>query len=69
MSLRGNPLLSPSKGRAVDHIGFEVANLQAFCKKLEANGVKLEQPYSKTRHKGFASAMLYRDPWGNVHRS
>jgi catechol 2,3-dioxygenase-like lactoylglutathione lyase family enzyme len=58
------PLLTaPTKGRPVDHIGFEVTNLEAFCKKLEANGVKFDQPYSKTRHRGFASADL-TDPWG-----
>ena len=55
--------LIPTKGRAVDHIGFEVKNLQEFCKRLEANGIKLDQPYSKTRHKSFASAGL-TDPWG-----
>jgi len=54
--------LVPTQGRAVDHIGFEVQNLQEFCKKLEANGTKLDQPYSKTRHKSFASAEL-TDPW------
>jgi len=53
----------PTKGRALDHIGFEVKNLEAFCKKLEANGVKFDAPYSKTRHKSFASAEL-TDPWG-----
>jgi len=53
----------PSKGRALDLIGFEVTNLEAFCKKLEANGFKLDQPYSKSRHKSFASAEL-TDPWG-----
>jgi catechol 2,3-dioxygenase-like lactoylglutathione lyase family enzyme len=62
-SVDGKPAPSPSKGRAVDYIGFEVKNLEAFCKKLDANGVKFDQPYSKTRHKGFASAML-TDPWG-----
>jgi catechol 2,3-dioxygenase-like lactoylglutathione lyase family enzyme len=55
--------LVPTKGRALDHIGFEVKNLEAFCKKLEANGIKLDQPYSKTRHKSYASAEL-TDPWG-----
>jgi predicted enzyme related to lactoylglutathione lyase len=34
-----------TKGRSLDHIGFEVKNLQAYCKKLEAAGVKLDQPY------------------------
>ena len=56
-------LPSPTKGRTLDHIGFEVKNLQLFCKKLEAKGVKLDAPYSKARHKSFASAEL-TDPWG-----
>jgi catechol 2,3-dioxygenase-like lactoylglutathione lyase family enzyme len=55
----------PTKGRALDHVGFEVKNLEAFCKQLEANGVKLDEPYSKTRHKGYASAEL-TDPWGTT---
>jgi catechol 2,3-dioxygenase-like lactoylglutathione lyase family enzyme len=37
---------APTKGRSLDHIGFEVKNLEAFCKKLEAQGVKFEIPYS-----------------------
>jgi hypothetical protein len=53
----------PTKGRALDHIGFELKNLDAFCKELEAKGVKFDQPYSKTRHRSFASAEL-TDPWG-----
>jgi hypothetical protein len=52
-----------TKGRAVDHIGFEVRGLEAFCKNLEASGVKLDKPYSMSRHDGFASAEL-TDPWG-----
>jgi len=54
---------APTKGRAVDHIGFEVKNLEQFCKKLEASGVKFDKPYSKSRHEGFASAEL-TNPWG-----
>lgn len=54
---------APTKGRALDHIGFEVKNLEAFCKKLEAMGVKFDKPYSKSRHASFASAEL-TDPWG-----
>jgi catechol 2,3-dioxygenase-like lactoylglutathione lyase family enzyme len=53
----------PTKGRALDHIGFEVKNLEAFCTKLKASGIKLDEPYSKSRHKSFASAEL-TDPWG-----
>jgi catechol 2,3-dioxygenase-like lactoylglutathione lyase family enzyme len=37
---------APTKGRALDHIGFEVKNLEAFCRKLEAQGVKFEIPYT-----------------------
>jgi hypothetical protein len=55
--------IEPTKGHLLDHVGFEVKNLAAFCKELEANGVKLDKPYSKTRHNGFASAEL-ADPWG-----
>ena len=54
---------APTKGRAVDHIGFEVKNLDLFCKKLEASGVTFDLPYSKTRRESYASAELV-DPWG-----
>jgi len=53
----------PSMGHTLDHIGFEVANLEAFCKKLEGMGILFEYPYSKTRTKSFASAAIV-DPWG-----
>ena len=55
--------LTPTKGHVMDHIGFEVKNLEAFCRQLGAHGVKLDAPYSTTRHKSFASAEL-TDPWG-----
>jgi catechol 2,3-dioxygenase-like lactoylglutathione lyase family enzyme len=54
--------LEPTKGRMLDHIGFEIKNLEAFCKKLEANGVKLDAPYKKLPA-GMANAFL-TDPWG-----
>jgi len=53
---------APTKGRRLDHIGFEVKDLKAFCKKLEANGVKLDTPYKKIAP-GIAAAYL-TDPWG-----
>jgi catechol 2,3-dioxygenase-like lactoylglutathione lyase family enzyme len=54
--------MAPTKGRMLDHIGFEVANLKVFCAKLEADGVKLDTPY--TMHgDGIATAWL-TDPWG-----
>jgi catechol 2,3-dioxygenase-like lactoylglutathione lyase family enzyme len=50
------------KGRMLDHIGFEVSNLQAFCRKLEAGGVKFDVPYTKDAS-GIGTAFL-TDPWG-----
>ncbi len=52
-----------TKGYAADHIGFEVKNLEAFCKKLEAGGAKFDRPYTKVPQLGIAIAFL-TDPWG-----
>jgi hypothetical protein len=54
---------APTKGRIPDHIGFDVTDLQGFIKKLEANGVKLDRPYSKNEQSGVALAFI-ADPWG-----
>ena len=35
----------PTEGRAIDHIGFEVENLEAFCEALEARGITFDVPY------------------------
>jgi catechol 2,3-dioxygenase-like lactoylglutathione lyase family enzyme len=53
----------PTRGRALDHIGFEVKNLEAFCKQLEASGIKLDRPYTPVPALGIAVAFL-TDPWG-----
>jgi catechol 2,3-dioxygenase-like lactoylglutathione lyase family enzyme len=53
---------APTRGRMLDHIGFEVANLEAFCKELEAKGIKFDRPYGKLPS-GFGLAFL-TDPWG-----
>jgi len=52
-----------NKGGALPSIGFEVKNLEAFTKKLQAGGVHFAEPYSKTRYKTFAHA-TFIDPWG-----
>jgi catechol 2,3-dioxygenase-like lactoylglutathione lyase family enzyme len=52
-----------TQGRALDHIGFEVKDLEAFCKKLEADGIKLAVPYRKVPALGIAIAFI-TDPWG-----
>lgn len=53
-----------TQGRALDHIGFEVKNLEEFCKKLEAQGIKLDRPYTKVAALGIAIAFI-KDPWGS----
>jgi catechol 2,3-dioxygenase-like lactoylglutathione lyase family enzyme/predicted enzyme related to lactoylglutathione lyase len=54
---------APTKGRILDHIGFDVTDLQGFIKKLEANGIKLDRPYTKNEQSGVALAFI-TDPWG-----
>ena len=54
---------APTKGRSVDHIGFEVKGLEAFCKKLEAEGVKFEIPYREVPQIGLKLAFI-TDPMG-----
>lgn len=57
------PLPAPTKGRALDHIGFEVKNLAEFCKGLEAKGVKFDIPYRTVAQLGISIA-FFTDPWG-----
>jgi predicted enzyme related to lactoylglutathione lyase len=52
-----------TQGRAIDHIGFEVKNLEAFTKKLEAQGIKLTSPYRQVPALGISIAFI-TDPWG-----
>ena len=52
-----------TQGRAIDHIGFEVKNLEAFTKKLEAQGIKLASPYRQVPALGISIAFI-TDPWG-----
>jgi catechol 2,3-dioxygenase-like lactoylglutathione lyase family enzyme len=54
---------APTKGRSLDDIGFEVKDLKAFCKKLEADGVKFEIPYRDVPQTGLKVAFL-ADPVG-----
>ena len=52
-----------TQGRALDHIGFEIDNLEAFTKKLEADGIPLTVTYRKVEALGLAIAFI-KDPWG-----
>jgi len=55
--------MAPTAGRALDHIGFEVKNLEAFCKKLGDSGIKFETPYRQMPQLKLSLAFL-TDPWG-----
>ena len=52
-----------TKGRSLDHIGFEVKDLEAFCKKLAADGVTFESPFRDVPGIGLKIAFLI-DPAG-----
>jgi catechol 2,3-dioxygenase-like lactoylglutathione lyase family enzyme len=55
--------LAGTEGRALDHIGFEVHELEAFTQQLEKSGLKLAVPYKQVPSLGIAIAFV-RDPWG-----
>lgn len=52
-----------TRGRAFDHLGFEIKNLEQFCKDLEAKGIKLDRGYAKAPGYSLGVAFL-TDPWG-----
>ena len=52
-----------TQGRSIDHIGFEVENLKAFCQKLEAQGVTFDRPYGEVEVLGLGYA-FFTDPFG-----
>ncbi len=53
-------------GRAIDHVGFEVRNLEAFTRELQAKGIKLTVPYRKVQALGGIGTAEMVDPWGVV---
>jgi catechol 2,3-dioxygenase-like lactoylglutathione lyase family enzyme len=54
----------PTAGRALDHIGFEVDNLQEFLKRLESQGIKPTVTYRRNDALDIAIAFIV-DPWGS----
>lgn len=53
----------PTKGRGIDHIGFEVTDIEALVKSLEAKGMKLDGPIRQVPNTNLKIAFL-TDPWG-----
>jgi catechol 2,3-dioxygenase-like lactoylglutathione lyase family enzyme len=53
---------APTRGRVLDHIGFDVKDHAAFVKKIQAEGIKLDEPVRKGAN---GNTITYiTDPWG-----
>jgi catechol 2,3-dioxygenase-like lactoylglutathione lyase family enzyme len=58
-----SPAVVGTRGRAMDHIGFEIENLEEFCRRLEAQGIKLDVPYRRVDALNLSIAFI-TDPDG-----
>ena len=54
----------PTKGRAVDHIGFEVKDIDVFVARLTAGGVKTDGEVRNSAHASGLRSVYITDPWG-----
>jgi catechol 2,3-dioxygenase-like lactoylglutathione lyase family enzyme len=55
---------APTKGRSVDHIGFEVTNIDAFVAKLQAAGIKTDAAVRNSANASGLRIVYITDPWG-----
>ena len=55
--------LAPTRGRAIDHLGFDVKNIEEFQKHLAAQGLKFDAPPRQIPNIKTKVAFL-TDPWG-----
>jgi catechol 2,3-dioxygenase-like lactoylglutathione lyase family enzyme len=55
---------APTQGRVLDHIGFDLNDLPTFAKKIEAEGVKLDEPVRKGNSGANLFVTFLTDPWG-----
>jgi catechol 2,3-dioxygenase-like lactoylglutathione lyase family enzyme len=61
---KNDTALAPTKGRSVDHIGFEVRNIDQFVKKLEAAGIPIETQVRASANAPSLRIAYILDPWG-----
>jgi catechol 2,3-dioxygenase-like lactoylglutathione lyase family enzyme len=61
--LKAKDTPAPTQGRTLDHIGFEVKDLDAFCKKLTADGMAFDMAYRDVPAIGLKIAFII-DPVG-----
>lgn len=62
--LKATTEVAATKGRVLDHIGFEVKNLEDFCKKLDAAGMKFDMKYTVVQQLDGLKIAFILDPWG-----
>ncbi len=55
---------APTKGRSVDHMGFEVKNIDAFVSKLQAAGIKTDAAIRNSTNASGLRIVFVTDPWG-----
>ena len=53
-----------TKGRVLDHIGFEVKDIHAAVKRLEAAGIKFDGPIRTSPNASKLQIAFLTDPWG-----
>ena len=59
---RADTTQARTRGRVLDHIGFDVKDHAAIVKKIEAEGIKLDEPVRKS---AAGNTITYiTDPWG-----
>jgi catechol 2,3-dioxygenase-like lactoylglutathione lyase family enzyme len=55
---------APTKGRSVDHMGFEVSNIDEFVRKLQAAGIKTDGAIRNSTNAAGLRIVYVTDPWG-----
>jgi catechol 2,3-dioxygenase-like lactoylglutathione lyase family enzyme len=53
----------PTRGRVLDHIGFDVNDHASFMKRLQAEGIKIDEG-PRTNPQGGNTIAYITDPWG-----
>lgn len=62
--LKAQAAPAPTKGRSLDHIGFEVKGLEEYCKKLQAAGVTFDMAYREMPALNGLKIAFILDPTG-----
>jgi len=60
---KADTMQTPTKGRVLDHFGVDVKDHAAFVRKIESEGIKLDEPPRKNEATGVIITYI-TDPWG-----